>query len=84
MTRLTILCEVRDLEALVDTFGDWKEEGGKILLYGATEKANDGFILMQWSKPIPEGFKQRQLHEEESILDFFTDDGMRKSHQVPA
>ena len=82
--RLTILCDARELEALVDTFGDWREEGGNILLYGATEKTKDGFIVMQWSKPIPEGFKQQQLKEDDAILDFFTEDTTEQSNRVPA
>jgi hypothetical protein len=84
MTRLTVLCDRRELDDLVDTFSDWKAEGAEILLYGATEKANDGFILMQWSKPIPQGFIQRQLQEDESVLDFFTDDAPNQSQRVPA
>ena len=82
MTKLTILCEKRELDALVDTFGDWKEEGAEILLYGATEKANDGFILMRWSRPIPQGFIQRQLKEDESILDYFTEDATDQSQRA--
>jgi hypothetical protein len=84
MKRLTVLCDRRELSALVDTFSDWKEEGAEILLYGATEKVNDGFILMRWSKPIPESFIQRQLQEDESVLDFFTDDATDQHDLVPA
>ena len=84
MTLLLVLCERRELDALVDTFGDWKEEGAHVLLHGVTNKAKDGFLLMHWAKPLPEGFKQRQLQEDDGILDFLIYDLTEQSHLVPA
>jgi len=81
---LLVLCERRELNALLDTFGDWKVEGAQILLHGVTNKAKDGFVLMHWSKPIPEGFKQKQLQGDKGILDFLVYECTDLRHVGPA
>jgi hypothetical protein len=71
MHTLLILCGRRDLDHLLDALGDWQTEGeAKIVLYGTTNKVQDGFILMQWSHPITEGFQRMQLKADPGILDY--------------
>lgn len=67
---LQITCQRRELMKLVDVLGDWKTTGGKILLYGYTQKAHDGFILMQWEQPISAGFQDTQLKQDPGIIDY--------------
>lgn len=55
---------------LVDFLGDWETAGGTILLYGYTNKVQDGFILMQWEQPIPQGFQDSQLKQDPGIIDY--------------
>jgi hypothetical protein len=57
------------LESLVDELQDWKAEGANIFLYGITDKANEGFIILEWGKPIPELFSKK-LREDSDIVDF--------------
>jgi hypothetical protein len=71
MHALLITCERRDLEHLLDALGDWQTDGeAKIVLYGTTNKLQDGFILMQWNQPISEGFQRMQLKADPSIFDY--------------
>ncbi len=71
MHTLLITCERRDLAHLLDALSDWQTEGdAKIVLYGTTNKLQDGFILMQWSHPISEGFQRMQLKADPGILDY--------------
>ena len=77
---LFILCQRRDLHHLVDVLGDWQGEGD-ILLYGYTNKMQDGFILMQWNTPITEDFQQKQLKDDPGIIDFLVYDAPQ--HATP-
>lgn len=79
---MLIICRKRELNALVDEFEDWRETGGmQVKLYGITEKAQDGFILLEWSTPIPDYFRSK-LTRDEDILDVFTFDPLFRP--VPA
>jgi hypothetical protein len=75
---LLVLCPKRALNAIVDELEDWKQEGVQVKLYGITPKAHDGFILMEWSKPIPESF-QTKLQVDDDILDYLTIDAAFQS-----
>jgi len=66
---MLVSCVKRMLNAIVDEFGDWQQEGGEVRLYGITAKADDGFILLLWSKPIPERFFDK-LKDDEDIFDY--------------
>ncbi|GAC1357888.1 MAG: hypothetical protein NVSMB44_04450 [Ktedonobacteraceae bacterium] len=70
MQVLLIICQRREIAKLVDFLSDWKTAGGNILLYGYTNKATDGFILMQWDQPIPTGFQENQLKQDPGIIDY--------------
>ena len=71
MHTLLITCERRDVDHLLDALGDWKDEGeARIVLYGTTNKLQDGFILMQWNQPLTEGFERMQLKADPGILDY--------------
>lgn len=75
MQTVLITCQRRDLDHLLDALGDWKQEGeAKIVLYGYTQKLQDGFILMHWTKPITEGFQRMQLKEDPGIIDYLVYD----------
>jgi hypothetical protein len=69
MSLVFILCVKRQLESLVDEMQDWKEEGANVFLYGVTDKANEGFIILEWGKPVPERFSKK-LREDPDIVDF--------------
>jgi hypothetical protein len=74
-TMMLIVCVKRELDTIVDEFGDWQGEGVQVKLYGITEKAHDGFLLLEWSKPIPERFAAK-LKEDEDIIDSLTFDSL--------
>ncbi len=69
MSVMLILCVKRHLDALVDELQDWKAEGASIFLYGITNKAHEGFIILEWGKPTPPRFSQK-LREDPDIVDF--------------
>lgn len=83
MHMLLILCQRRDLDHLVDVLEDWQGEG-EIIRYGYTNKMQDGFILMQWNKPLTEGFQQKQLKEDPGIIDYLVYDTAQQSTPVTA
>ena len=68
---LFILCAKRSLDSFVDELDDWKEEGATTLFHGITHKASDGFLIVQWDKPVPPRFRQK-LREDEEVIGFFT------------
>ncbi len=70
MQVLQIICQAREITKLVDFLNDWKTAGGHVLLYGYTKKAQEGFILMQWEQPIPQGFQDKQLKQDPGIIDY--------------
>ena len=70
---MLVVCRKRELNAIVDEFGDWQGEGVQVKLYGLTAKAQDGFILLEWSTPIPERFEAK-LKGDEDITDVLTYD----------
>lgn len=70
-TTMLVLCSKRYLETIVEEFEDWQDEGIKVALYSITPKANGGFVLISWSKPIPEIFHTK-LKKDEDILDYLT------------
>ncbi len=71
MQGLLITCQRRDLNHLVEVLDDWKQDGdAEVVLYGYTNKIEDGFILMHWTKPIPEGFQRKQLKADPGIIDY--------------
>jgi hypothetical protein len=73
ITIMLVVCAKRELDAIVDEFGDWQSAGVQIKLYGITEKASEGFVLLEWSQPIPEHFFNK-LKNDEDILDVLTFD----------
>ncbi len=67
---MLVHCRKRELKALVEELDDLAQDTGfHILLYGITAKANNGFILLAWSEPIPERFYQK-LKRDEGITDY--------------
>jgi hypothetical protein len=55
---LIVLCDKRQIQTIVEEFEDWKQKPGielSVLLYGITQKTNDGFLLLELKKPLPEG-----------------------------
>ncbi len=69
MHTVLILCQRRDVTHLVDVLEDWKDDA-VILVYGYTNKLQDGFILMHWNQPIPARFQDMQLRQDPGILDY--------------
>ena len=68
-TMMLVYCSKRQVRAIVDEFEDWKQGGAEVQLYGITAKADDGFLLLAWNKPIPERFLEK-LKDDEDILDY--------------
>ena len=68
---LLVLCGKRHLETIVQEFEDWKQEGQAltVVLYGITQKANDGFLLLEVAQPLPEGVYTNLVLDEE-IVDY--------------
>ncbi len=69
MTMLFILCVKQQLAAIVEEMQDWKAEGAKIFLYGITNKAAYGFLILEWGKPIPDLFVKK-LREDTDVIDY--------------
>lgn len=68
--RMLATCHKRELYDLVDEFDDWVHDGFfRIVLYGATQKAHDGFILIEWLQPVPESFYHK-LRQDSGITDY--------------
>jgi hypothetical protein len=59
----------REVHALVDEYQDWQKEGLNVLFHSTTSKCNDAFILIEWSKPVPERFI-RKLFEDSDVMDY--------------
>ncbi len=70
---MLVSCLKRHVESFVDEFGDWKEEGAEVKLFGYTSKIYDGFVLLHWSKPIPPRF-YKKLKEDDDVIDYLTYD----------
>lgn len=69
---MLVQCHKRELYDLVDEFDDWVHDGFfRIVLYGATQKAHDGFLLIEWLTPVPETF-YRKLKQDSGITDYLT------------
>lgn len=69
---LLILCDKRHTHTIVEEFEDWKQKPGidlSILLYGITQKAQDGFVLLELNQPLPEGV-YTNLVLDEDIVDY--------------
>ena len=71
MNIMLILCKQRELDPLVDELEDWKEEGAHPFMHGITAKAQQGFIFLEWGKPIPQRFHQK-LRDDADVIDYFT------------
>jgi hypothetical protein len=80
-TMMLIVCVKRELDTIVEEFEDWRSAGVQVKLYGITEKASEGFVLLEWSQPIPEYFFHK-LKNDEDILDVLTFDPLFRP--VPA
>lgn len=72
---MLVTCSKRELQTIVEEYGDWDDEGLTVQLYGLTEKAENGFIFMEWSKPIPEQF-YTTLKEDGDIIDYVVYDAI--------
>jgi hypothetical protein len=71
-TKLLVLCDKRQVQTIVEEFEDWNKEEGlevKVVLYGITQKAHDGFVLLELKKPLPEGV-YINLVTDDDILDY--------------
>jgi hypothetical protein len=69
---LMVLCDKRQVQTIVEEFEDWKQKPGielSVLLYGITQKTNDGFILLELKKPLPEGVYMNLVTDDE-IVDY--------------
>jgi hypothetical protein len=63
----------RELETLVEEWSDRQQTGVQVRLYGLTKKASEGFLLIEWSAPVPELFMS-MLKGDEDVLDVLTFD----------
>lgn len=55
---LLVLCDKRHTETMMQEFEDWNKKeqlGVNVVLYGTTLKAQEGFVLLELQKPLPEG-----------------------------
>ena len=70
-TLMIVLCASRYVKHIFDELTDWFEaEGGaEILLYGTTMKAQQGFLLVNWTAPVPDRFLKK-LHTDSDMTDF--------------
>jgi hypothetical protein len=69
---LLVLCDKRQVQTIVEEFEDWKQKPGielSVLLYGITQKTNDGFVLLELNKPLPEGVYMN-LVTDDDIVDY--------------
>ncbi len=82
---LFVTCTRRQLNTIVEEWTDWFDAygGAKIALYGVTELEKVGFILLQWSQPIPESFIQR-LRTDDDIIDYVPYDAALQNEPVLA
>lgn len=78
---LFILCRKRQLQAIVDEYEDWQGEGVTIKLYGVTKKTHDGFIVLEWQRPLTERF-ETNLKADEDIIDYLVFDAT-SPHVLP-
>ncbi len=69
MNIMLILCVKQQLDSLVDEMDDWKGEGAKVFLSGITNKVSDGFLFVEWGKPIPARFRQK-LRADPDVIDY--------------
>ncbi len=83
MHGLLIVCRKRALESLLDAMEDWHEDA-RILLYGTTSKAQDGFIVMHWTQPMPPAFQEKQLKADPGIIDYVVYDLPPPVHLQPS
>lgn len=55
---LLIVCDKRHVETIMQEFEDWNLNEGveiNVVLHGITQKAHDGFVLLELKTPLPEG-----------------------------
>ncbi len=69
MQALVILCHKREVEPLLEAVEEWKEDAS-IVLYGTTNKGQEGFIVTHWKQPITPGFQEMQLKADPGIVDY--------------
>jgi hypothetical protein len=72
-TMMLIVCVKRQLDAIVEEWSDRQQTGVQVKLYGFTEKAQDGFLLIEWSAPVSELW-MNMLKRDEDVLDVLTYD----------
>jgi hypothetical protein len=65
---MLVICAKRALNALVEECEDWQGKDVQVRLYGITQKAQDGFLLLIWKEPVPESFLSRLTHDD-TVLD---------------
>jgi hypothetical protein len=70
---MLVVCRKRALETIVEEWSERRQTGVQVRLYGLTEKAQDGFLLVEWSAPVPE-LLMNMLKRDEDILDVLTFD----------
>ena len=68
---LLVTCTKRYVTTIVEEFSDHFTaiDGAKLVLYGITNKEQVGFILTQWTIPIPEPFTER-LRTDVDVIDY--------------
>ena len=59
----------REVHTIVEEYMDWHKEGLQVKFHSTTSKCNDAFILIEWSKPVPERFI-RKLLEDNDVMDY--------------
>jgi hypothetical protein len=70
---MLVVCRKRELDAIVEEWSDRQRTGVQVKLYGVTEKAQDGFLLIEWSASVPELW-MNMLKRDEDVLDVLTYD----------
>ncbi len=71
-TMLLVFCDKRHVPTITEEFEAWNNQEGlevKVVLHGITQKAHDGFVLLAFNKPLPEGV-YTNLVVDDDILDY--------------
>lgn len=80
---MIVFCLKREVHTIVYEYMDWHKEGLKVLFHSVTNKGKDAFIMLQWTKPIPEQFI-RNLLEDDDIMDYLIFDNLLPVPQTQA
>lgn len=66
---MMVFCVREEVDAIIDEYLDWIEEGLRVLFHGKTCKCDEAFIILEWKNPIPDKF-YRKLQNDDDITDY--------------